>query len=198
MTQGPAAITPSPPPAPPPYGPTPAPQPPDAPSYPYATGPGPPGGGLRPYRPGPAPGLVYAGFWIRFVAYLIDYVPLSILAALTRISGVTSTCSSASGVSICTYQVNGTGLGIITAVLGAYWILTWSRLGASLGQRALGMRVVSAADGQSITIARAAARFAGYVVSVIPFAIGLMWVGFDHQKQGWHDRIAGTFVVRAA
>lgn len=111
---------------------------------------------------------------------------------------MTSTCSSASGVSICTYQVNGTGLGIITAVLGAYWILTWSRLGASLGQRALGLSVVSAVDGQSITIPRAAARFAGYVVSVIPFAIGLMWVGLDHQKQGWHDRIAGTFVVRAA
>lgn len=192
------ATTPSPPPAPPPYGPPQAPQRPDAPQYPYAGDPGSPGGGFMSYRPGPAPGLVYAGFWIRFVAYLIDYVPLSILGALTRISGVTSTCTSGSGVSICTYEVNGTGLAITTGVLGVYWILTWSLLGASLGQKALGLRVVNAADGQNIRIARAVARFVGYIVSVIPFAIGLIWAGFDHQKQGWHDKIAGTFVVRAA
>jgi uncharacterized RDD family membrane protein YckC len=198
VRQGPEATTPSPPPAPPPYDPPPAPRWPNAPRYPYATGPGPPGGGFRSYRPGPAPGVIYAGFWIRFAAYLVDYVPLSILAALTRISGVTSSCSSASGVSICTYEVNGTGLGITTAVLGVYWILTWSLLGGSLGQRALGLRVVNAADGRPISLARAAARFVGYVVSVIPFAIGLIWAGFDHQKQGWHDKIAGTFVVRAA
>jgi uncharacterized RDD family membrane protein YckC len=101
-------------------------------------------------------------------------------------------------VSICTYEVNGTGLGITTAVLGVYWIVTWSLLGGSLGQRALGLRVVNAADGRSISLARAALRFAGYIVSVIPFAIGLIWAGFDHQKQGWHDKVAGTFVVRAA
>ncbi|MEO8897670.1 MAG: RDD family protein [Candidatus Dormibacter sp.] len=149
------------------------------------------------YRPGPAPGLVYAGFWIRLVASMIDYIPLSILATLSRIAGVTATCASASGVSTCSYQVNATGLAITTAVLGVYWILTWSLLGASLGQRALGLRVVNAADGQRITIATAVARFFGYVVSAIPFAVGLIWAGFDHQKQGWHDKIAGTFVVRA-
>jgi uncharacterized RDD family membrane protein YckC len=185
-------------PPPPPSGPPPAPQPPSAPPYPYASGPGPLGGGALVYRPGPAPGLVYAGFWIRWVAYLIDYIPLSILAALTHVSGVTSTCTSSSGVSICNYQVNGSGLSITAGVLGVYWILTWSLMGASLGQRALGLRVVNAADGKNISIGRAAVRFVGYIVSVIPFAIGLIWAGFDHQKQGWHDKIAGTFVVRSA
>jgi uncharacterized RDD family membrane protein YckC len=172
--------------------------PPYAPPYPYAGGGGYPGGGAMVYRPGPAPGLRYAGFWVRFVAYLIDYIPLSILAAVTKVSGVTTTCSSTTGVSICSYQVNGAGLGIVTAVLGAYWVVTWSLLGGSLGQKALGLRVVNAVDGRHIGIGKALLRFIGYIISAIPFAIGLIWAAFDPQKQGWHDKIAGTFVVRSA
>jgi uncharacterized RDD family membrane protein YckC len=187
-----------PPPNPPPYGPPQAPLPPYAPPSPYVSGPGYPGGGAMVYRPGPAPGLRYAGFWVRFIAYLIDYIPLSLLAAVTKVSGVTSTCTSDAGVSICNYQVNGTGLGIVTGVLGLYWVITWSQLGGSLGQKALGLRVVNAADGNHINIGRALLRFIGYIISAIPFGIGLIWTGFDPQKQGWHDKIAGTFVVRPA
>jgi uncharacterized RDD family membrane protein YckC len=173
--------------------------PPYAPQFPYEGSPVPsPAGGAFVYRPGPAPGLRYAGFWIRFGAYLIDYIPLSLLAALTRVNGVTSGCSPVPGGSVCSYQVNGAGLGIITGVLGLYWVVTWSLLGGSLGQRALGLRVVNAADGRNISIARALLRFIGYLVAVIPFAIGLIWAAFNPEKQGWHDRIAGTFVVRSA
>jgi uncharacterized RDD family membrane protein YckC len=150
------------------------------------------------YRPGPAPGLVYAGFWIRLLAYMIDYIPLSVLAAVTRVSGssFTSTCTSDAGTSICTYHVDGGSLAIITAVLGVYWVVTWSQLGGSLGQKALGLRVVNAADGTNIGIGKAVLRFIGYIISAIPLTIGLIWAAFDHQKQGWHDKIAGTFVVR--
>jgi uncharacterized RDD family membrane protein YckC len=34
------------------------------------------------------------------------------------------------------------------------------------------------------------------VISIIPFALGLIWAAFDIRKQGWHDKIAGTYVVR--
>jgi uncharacterized RDD family membrane protein YckC len=36
------------------------------------------------------------------------------------------------------------------------------------------------------------------VVSVIPLFLGLIWAGFDPRKQGWHDKIASTYVVRSA
>jgi uncharacterized RDD family membrane protein YckC len=36
-----------------------------------------------------------------------------------------------------------------------------------------------------------------YVISIIPLFLGLIWVAFDAQKQGWHDKIAGTYVVKA-
>jgi uncharacterized RDD family membrane protein YckC len=81
-------------------------------------------------------------------------------------------------------------------VVGVYWVLTWSFLGASLGQKALGMRVVNAQNGERIDLAKALVRYVGFVISAIPFALGLIWAGFDPRKQGWHDKIAGTYVVR--
>ncbi|MGZ8994756.1 MAG: RDD family protein, partial [Burkholderiaceae bacterium] len=39
-------------------------------------------------------------------------------------------------------------------------------------------------------------RYFGYYVSTIPLLIGLIWVAFDSRKQGWHDKLAGTVVVR--
>jgi uncharacterized RDD family membrane protein YckC len=88
----------------------------------------------------------------------------------------------------------GSWLGFL--VLGVYWVLTWSLMGASLGQKALGMRVVNAQSGERIDFGKAVIRYVGFVISAIPFAIGLIWAGFDPRKQGWHDKIAGTYVVR--
>ena len=39
-------------------------------------------------------------------------------------------------------------------------------------------------------------RYFGYLLSVIPFGLGLLWVAFDKKKQGWHDKMSGTIVVR--
>ena len=70
-------------------------------------------------------------------------------------------------------------------------------LGASLGQKALGMSVVNALDGQRIDIGKALMRYVGLGSSPsIPFILGLIWAGLDPRKQGWHDKIAGTYVVR--
>ncbi len=147
---------------------------------------------------GPAPGLAYAGFWIRFASYLIDVIPIAIVGGILNVT-------TGTGYS-CRFDANnsytcGTGSGYIGSwigflVLGVYWVLTWSMLGASLGQKALGMRVVNALNGERIDIGKALIRYVGFVISVIPFALGLIWAAFDPRKQGWHDKIAGTYVVR--
>lgn len=147
-------------------------------------------------RPGPAPGLQYAGFWIRLVASLVDIIPIAALGTVTRLVGVTSACTTAGSVTSCSYQVNGVGLLSVGAILALYWIVSWSLLGASLGQKLCGLHVVNAANGQTIGIGRAVLRYVGFVLSTIPCDIGLIWAAFDSQKQGWHDKIAGTFVVR--
>jgi uncharacterized RDD family membrane protein YckC len=40
-------------------------------------------------------------------------------------------------------------------------------------------------------------RFFAYFVSIFPACLGFLWIAFDRRKQGWHDKIAGTVVVRA-
>jgi uncharacterized RDD family membrane protein YckC len=159
---------------------------------------------------GPAPGIAYAGFWIRVLAALIDAiivgVPFAILffvvegSALTTYANCLSTIN-ATGVLPTTCE--GTFLGSIgyfeligLVVELAYFVILWSRFGGTVGQRMLGLHVVDAATGRNIGIGRAIGRFVGYVISGVALEIGFIWVAFDPQKQGWHDKIASTFVVR--
>jgi uncharacterized RDD family membrane protein YckC len=39
-------------------------------------------------------------------------------------------------------------------------------------------------------------RYAGYFVALLPVGLGILWVAFDARKQGWHDKLAKTVVVR--
>jgi uncharacterized RDD family membrane protein YckC len=177
--------------------------PPPPPAYPVATyyaGP----------QPGPAPGIAYAGFWIRFAAALIDGiivgVPFVIIFLVVEGSALSSyanciniAAQSGSFATICSSTYIGSvgywyliGLGVQLL----YFVILWSKLGGTLGQRMLGLHVVDAATGQNIGIGRSLGRFLGYVISIIPLYIGLIWAAFDPRKQGWHDKIASTFVVR--
>jgi len=146
----------------------------------------------------PAPGLQYAGFWIRFGSYLIDVIPIGIVGGLLNLrTGTGFSCRiDLNGASVCGGGSSYIGSWLGVLILGVYWVLTWSLLGASLGQKALGMRVVNVQNGERIDIVKALIRYVGFVISAIPFALGLIWAGFDPRKQGWHDKIAGTYVVR--
>jgi len=77
-----------------------------------------------------------------------------------------------------------------------YFSVLWSSFGGTLGQRMLGLRVVDAATGRNIGIGRAIGRYIGYLISAAVLLIGLIWAAFDPRKQGWHDKMASTFVVR--
>jgi len=173
--------------------------PPPPPAYPvatYYTGP----------QTGPAPGIAYAGFWIRFVALLIDeiilFVPLVIVFFATEgstVTNYTNCVQSGELTTVCSSAYLGS-VGLFELVaLGAsavYSILLWSLLGGTLGQRMLGLHVVDAATGQNIGLGRSIGRYAGFVISGIALDIGFIWAAFDGRKQGWHDKIASTFVVR--
>ncbi len=188
----------------------------------YPLPPPPPPLGGQPYAPGayatvppgPAPGLRYAGFWIRFAAYLIDGVildiPLGILIAVVLGSALPGlnctitpadidhnfrsiTCSNLGTLGI-PLLIVGT---IATAVVVLYFVILWAWLGQTLGQKILGLHVVDANTGTRISYPRALLRLVGVYVASIPFSLGLMWAGWDPRKQGWHDKIAGTYVVKA-
>ena len=173
--------------------------PPPPPAYPSATyyaGP----------QQGPAPGIAYAGFWVRFVALLIDeivlFVPLVIVFVATEGSAFTNytNCVQAGGLAtVCTSTYLG-GVALFELLAFAesavYSILLWSLLGGTLGQRMLGLHVVDAATGRNIGLGRSIGRYVGFAISGIALDIGFIWAAFDPRKQGWHDKIASTFVVR--
>lgn len=76
-----------------------------------------------------------------------------------------------------------------------YMIGFWTWKGQTPGKMAMGIRIV-AADGGPIGLGRAIIRYLGFFVSAAILYLGFIMIAFDGRKQGLHDKIAGTFVVR--
>lgn len=136
----------------------------------------------------------YAGFWIRAGASIIDSILIALITypLLFAIYGWAGADYSSA--------LNSSGF-VATLFL---WILPvfvtiwfWTKKQATPGKMLFSLRVVDAKTGNNLTIGQSIARYAGYIISGIPFALGYIWVGFDDKKQGWHDKLAGTVVVRS-
>jgi uncharacterized RDD family membrane protein YckC len=130
--------------------------------------------------------LVKASWWDRLGAYFVDTL---ILLVVGYVAGF--------GISTLTVSLNDMLVG--WAIPTAYFVYFWSRAG---GGRTPGMRVrglgVIGDDGALISVPRALLRWVMFVVSAYCLAIGLLWAAWDPKKQGWHDKAAGTFVIRTA
>jgi uncharacterized RDD family membrane protein YckC len=141
---------------------------------------------------GPAPGVRYAGFAIRVVAFILDAIVLAVIgAALGPLAGTGSVVQTGTGVAI-NYQAGGfqTLLGLV------YFIGFWAWRGQTPGMIPFNLRVVMADTGQKPDIVRALLRYVGLIISFAVILLGVIWVAFDARKQGWHDKIASTVVVR--
>jgi uncharacterized RDD family membrane protein YckC len=87
---------------------------------------------------------------------------------------------------------------LINFVLPAVAIIVfWLARNATPGKMVVGARVVDVKTGGAISVWQGIVRYVGYYVSIFPFFLGLLWVAFDPRKQGFHDKLAGTVVVRA-
>jgi uncharacterized RDD family membrane protein YckC len=61
---------------------------------------------------------------------------------------------------------------------------------------AVSARVVDARTGNTLTVGQSIGRYLAYFVAMLPMFLGIIWVAFDPRKQGWHDKLAGTVVIR--
>lgn len=122
----------------------------------------------------------HMGFWIRFAAALIDAVIVSI------ISGAINWLMRYGG---------GTVFGILLPLL-YYWLFTGLR-GQTPGKMALGIKVVNARGDRPGLGGAALREILGKLISTIVLCIGFLWIAWDKNKQGWHDWIASTYVVKA-
>jgi uncharacterized RDD family membrane protein YckC len=135
--------------------------------------------------------LEYVGFWARVGASLIDTVLLLMICMplVTMIYGWRYWTSNA--------MIQGPADFLINWVLPAIAIvLFWVYRQATPGKIAIGARIVDARTGAKPSTGQLIGRYLGYYVSTIPLFLGLIWVAFDPRKQGWHDKLAGTVVVR--
>lgn len=123
-------------------------------------------------RAGIDPSLPRAGFWIRMVALLLDAIIVGIILQLLRWHNV------------------------LLPVLAAYGAILWKARGATLGGIVFGLQVVRA-DGQPMDWTTAIVRALGCFLSLAVIGLGFFWIAFDEQRQAWHDKFAGTLVVRA-
>jgi uncharacterized RDD family membrane protein YckC len=78
--------------------------------------------------------------------------------------------------------------------LGGYFTLLHRMGGQTIGKRVMRLRVVGA-EGRAITSRQSVVRALGYLASAF-FGLGFLWVLWGREKRAWHDRLAGTWVVR--
>ena len=132
--------------------------------------------------PSVSPNPEYAGFWKRSLAYSVDNLIIW-LASLSL--GFTIRINSSGG------------MVFLPALLisAAYFIFFWMRDGQTLGNRLLAIKVIRE-DGQKFDIATGIIRYIGYLISGIVLWMGFLWVIWDKKKQGWHDKMAKTIVVK--
>ena len=126
-----------------------------------------------------------AGWWTRAIAIVLDVIGVGIVAgAVSSILGFATTSAQYEGIS--------------TLFQAAYFTYFWSAAGKgqTLGSRALKIRVVKT-DGSYLDYVGAFLRYVRFIIACVVFLIGVIWAAFDAQKQGWHDKIASTYVVKA-
>jgi uncharacterized RDD family membrane protein YckC len=194
------------------YGP-----PPGYPQYPGVPG----GRGATPW--GPAPGLEYASFWRRFGGYILDGIIIAVPTVIVFFIIFGSTISTYAnqvtyanqyGLPTPSYVLSSGGvvtfslIGCILAVL--YFGVLVAGWGSTLGQRAVGVRVVCVEDPAShLPLGRALARsIVWWAPGLLAFVSGvgtiadlvvflcLLWVAWDPKKQGLHDKLGRALVVR--
>ena len=133
----------------------------------------------------------YVGFWARVGATLIDTILMALVLfpLLTAIYG--------SGYWESPEPVQGPADFLLSWVLPAVVVIVfWVARQATPGKMLIKARIVDAETGESIGPGKAIGRYFAYLVSTLPICLGYLWVAFDKRKQGWHDKLAGTVVVR--
>lgn len=134
----------------------------------------------------------YAGFWLRALAHLLDSLGLLLLMLLLLMGAVLFANWQPA-------KLLGPGAQLLQSlVLAVLTVWLWRRYAATPGKLALGLRIVDAQSGGPASTRQLCIRYCAYLPALLPLGLGLFWVGFDPRKQGWHDKLAGTLVLRPA
>lgn len=135
--------------------------------------------------------MEYAGFWIRTGATIFDSIIVLLIIApiLTMIYGVDYWLGES--------LYSGAWDVLLNYVFPAIAVIVfWVYKSATPGKMALNLSIVDARTGSKPSVGQFIGRYFAYYVAAIPLMLGIIWVGIDKRKQGWHDKLAGTVVIR--
>ena len=136
--------------------------------------------------------LEYAGFWIRTAAALIDTILMLtvIFPVLTLIYGKNYWLGESLFLGFWDLLFNY----VLPATVV---ILFWIAKSATPGKMLFKLIIIDEKTGGKPSVGQLIGRYLGYYVSMLPLMLGIIWVGIDQRKQGWHDQLAGTLVVKS-
>ena len=81
-------------------------------------------------------------------------------------------------------------------ILAAYFLGLWMYMGSTPGKKLFGLMMVDRATLRPASKLKLLARFGGYALSALGGTLGFLWIGFNKEKRGWHDMLAGTLVIK--
>lgn len=150
--------------------------------------------------PADAPGylatpLRYGGFRLRFWAFMLDAAKLGCISVLVLVAGMIIAGPRDGGVTESAGRLFPAQVAADSLMKALYFMCFHAVTGQTVGKKALGLMVVRE-DGGMIGWARSVVRYAGVCHNTLAFGLGYSWVAFNSRKQGWHDKMAGSFVVR--
>lgn len=135
--------------------------------------------------------IEYAGFWIRTGASLLD--TLLVMIVTFPLLSVIYGDAYWSGDQV----IAGGWDALISYVFPAVAvILFWHYRSATPGKMAFRLVIMDAHTGQKPSTGQYIGRYFAYIIALLPLFLGVIWVGIDRRKQGWHDKLAGTVVVQ--
>ncbi len=135
--------------------------------------------------------LEYVGFWARAVATIVDSLLLIIVTFpfLLIFYGLDYLDSEGLVVGPVDFLLSYVFPIVATLV---FWF--WKQ--ATPGKMALSAKIVDARTGNEPSAGQYIGRYFAYILSALPLCLGFLWIAFDSKKQGWHDKLAGTVVIR--
>ena len=117
----------------------------------------------------------------RFIALIVDAIVLGVITWL---------------IGLVIGDANTGGLAGFAIGVGYQWYFLTTQDGQTPGKKMLGIRVIKA-NGAPLTFVDVLVRYIGYFINSAILMLGWIWAIFDEGNQGWHDKLAGTYVVRA-
>ena len=131
------------------------------------------------------------GFLSRFGAELLDLIAMWLLIAVSGVGvwAVLSVAGASDSAALVSVVIVGVTLGV------GYWVLLHAHGNQTLGKRAIGA-VVTDTQLRPIGYGRALGRLVAEIASALPLNLGYLWPLWDRERQTFHDKLAGTLVVR--